>query len=101
MATRAIPYHEALRSTRVLNGWTQEETARKLGLSLRGYQYQEHGEHVPPIDWVNETAAPVMGWDRIAFMIVNDGPEDSDKRAWFNPSILFTVRPGDLLLVPA
>ena len=45
-----MTFSEHLLSLRISKGLKQQEIAEKLGISLRVYQYYEHGDRTPPME---------------------------------------------------
>ena len=49
-------YGKKLRELRKIEGWTQEEVAKKLGVSKQTYSHYENEKRRPGLDMVRELA---------------------------------------------
>ena len=56
-----MTFSEHLLSLRISKGLKQQEIAEKLGISLRVYQYYEHGDTGQPLNFCGASGLLVMG----------------------------------------
>ena len=86
-------YGKKLRELRKLEGWTQEQVAKKLGITKQTYSHYENENRKPSLDMIKELAAVYQ-------VNIDDIFSDEDKEEVTNRTIplIGTICAGDGLL---
>jgi len=86
-------YGKKLRELRKLEGWTQEQVAKKLGITKQTYSHYENENRKPSLDMIKELAAVYQ-------VNIDDIFSDEDKEEVTNRTVplIGTICAGDGLL---